>query len=101
MRPDPEPERSLRNHPVISGVPMFHPWMSLAVSPSPKPLSGSLLVVECNTNPFEPDKASLTFTAVVTAARLWFGGHSTFGDALHIKVGGVLSMLIPVTVVDA
>jgi hypothetical protein len=68
---------------------------------SPCPLSGSLLVTERRLNPAEPESESVTITVAVTGTNLLLGGQRTFGVRLHATVGGVVSMLIPDTAVDA
>src|SRR5262245_60862212 len=68
--------------------------MSLGTSSLLRPLSGSLLVTEMRLNPAGPDSVSATTTVACTVIYWWFGGQSRFGLALHVTVGGVLSMMI-------
>src|SRR5258706_16119606 len=60
-------------------------------------LSGSLLVTDVSTNPFAPDRASVTFTVAAIGISLCFGGHRTDGVTLHVTLGAVRSMLMPLT----
>src|SRR5262245_62046862 len=67
---------------------------------SPRPLSGSLLVIETSVNPAGPESVSDTVTDTSTRASLWSGGQRMFGLALHETLGGVLSMLMAFTVAE-
>src|SRR4051794_37065031 len=67
--------------------------MSPTVSPSPRPLSASLLVTVLRADPAGRDSASVTWTATVTSTSLWFAGFRIFGLAVHVMAGGVLSIL--------
>src|SRR3954453_3046136 len=50
--------------------------MSPAVSPSPSPSSGSLLVTDTSRKATDGSQRSATCTLVVTGTSLWFGGQS-------------------------
>src|SRR4051794_40468237 len=69
--------------------------MSPAVSPSPSPLSGSLLAVDRSQKRSGPESPSVRDVATPTGTSLWFGGQSCEGDALHESAGGVLSIETP------
>src|SRR4051794_36342976 len=71
--------------------------MSPTVSPSPRPLSASLLVTAVSVNPAGPDTTSVTLTVTVTSTSLWFAGLNTLGLAVHVITGGVLSILTVTT----
>ena len=60
-----------------------------------------MLVTETRVNPADPERESVTFTETLIGTSLLFGGQRTFGLVLHATVGGVLSILIPLTVADA
>src|SRR3954452_21034711 len=75
--------------------------MSPAVSPSPRPLSASLLVTDLSVNPAGPDRASVTWTATVTLTGLWSAGFRLFGLAVHVTTGAVLSILTVTTLLGA
>jgi hypothetical protein len=93
------PELSARSCPLASAVPISQPWMSFAVSPSPSPSSGSLLVAaERSAAPAEPETPPSTVTVVVTSTSLWFGGQSEGGEDEQTSAGGVASIF---TVADA
>ena len=97
-RPLPFPERSaLRftvRFPVIA--------QSGAVSPSPNPLTGSLLLTEVILQTGAPLQASDAETVTATGTILWFGGQSTFGLAVTLMIfGGVVSLTVTTTISDA
>src|SRR5260221_8981952 len=73
-----------------SGVPRAALWMSPTVSPSPSPLSGSLLVTDASTKA-APGQLSVTVTVPWTSRKGWFGGPRRAGFALAEIEGGVLS----------
>src|SRR3954465_11980331 len=75
--------------------------MSPTVSPSPRPLSASLLVTDLSVNPAGPDRASVTWKATVTSTSLWFAGFRIFGLAVHVTTGAVLSILTVTTLLRA
>src|SRR5436853_7141476 len=103
MRPAvPSSERSARSWPWVSGLPTSNPWMSFGVSPSPMPLSGSLLVVDLSTKAAGPDPSSVTTRETVTSTMLWFGGHNTGGLAAQVEnFGAVWSILNDVDLSDS
>src|SRR5215471_10767954 len=72
--------------------------MSCAVSPSPRPLSGSLLVIETSRTVGFGSQISLTVIDAVICASLWFGGHSVVGDSVTVSFGGVVSTIFTVCV---
>jgi hypothetical protein len=76
-------------------VPVTNPWIS------PCPLSGSLLVTETSVKPAGPERESLTLTLTFRDTSLLLGGQRMFGLAVQAIVGGVLSILIPLTVAEA
>src|SRR6266852_8446007 len=100
MRPGPVPERSARSRPSVSAVPIAQSWRSFAVSPSPRPSSGSLLVAVVSVAPADPETPSTTEKVVVTATSLWFGGHSELGLAEQVTVGAVTSILTVAVAID-
>src|SRR6266545_287220 len=65
--------------------------MSRAVSPSPRPLSASLLLADTSAHADGPESASARSTLSATGISLWFGGQSVAGFAEHVRVGAVLS----------
>src|SRR5438128_2667508 len=71
---------------------MVQPWMSFGTSPSPRPLSGSLLVALSRIAPAEPDAPPSTENVVVTSTSLWFGGQRAPGLAEQATAGGVASI---------
>ena len=87
-RPGPCPERSRRTWKTRSSVPTLAPWMSLAVSPSPSPLSGSLEVTDSRVT---RAPGSLIVSWAVTVAILWFGGHRMSGDSRAVTAGAAVS----------
>ena len=91
MWPLPAPDRSARNWPLVSEILRSNPWISFGLSPSPRPLSGSLLVTEISVNPASPARASSTVTDAVTVTSLWFGDQMLFGLTLQNTVGAVPS----------
>ena len=58
-------------------------------------------MTETRLKPAEPESESVTVTEALTGTNLLFGGQRVLGLALHATVGGVLSMLIPLTVAEA
>jgi hypothetical protein len=52
-------------------------------------------------NPADPESESVTFTETLIGTNLLLGGQRILGLALHATAGGVLSMLIPLTVAEA
>ena len=97
-RPLPLPARSaLRftvRFPVIS--------QSGAVSPSPVPSTGSLLLTEVILQTGAALQVSDAETATVTGTILWSGGQRTFGLAVTLAIlGGVVSTTFTMTVSDA
>src|SRR5881394_2149083 len=102
MRPVPGPARSARSWPCVFALPTSNPWMSFAASPSPRPLSGSLLVADFSTKPVGPDPPSVTTTETVTFTILWFGGHNSDGLAAQVEnFGAVWSILNDVDLSDS
>ena len=76
FRPSLGPIRSERSRNEVSAVPGVAPWMSLAKSPSPRPLSSSLLVMPTRTKVGFGSQMSSTTTVASMSAILWLGGHS-------------------------
>src|SRR5258706_4496382 len=70
--------------------------MSFAVSPSPRPLSGSSLVIEVRVQVGFGSQMSVTVTVAQTWASLWFGGHSTSRSSTTVITGGVVSTTLMV-----
>src|SRR5712691_9340608 len=68
--------------------------MSLAVSPSPSPLSGSLLSID--TSLMLDESGAVTVAVIGTI--LWFGGHRMPGFSLTEIAGGVASLTVIVLV---
>ena len=89
-RPGPTPERSARRRTRVSSVPTSALWMSFVVSPSPTPLSGSLLVADTRTTRTAP-RLSLAATERTTSTIRWSGGQRIRGLAVTERTGGVLS----------
>src|SRR5204862_2896879 len=53
-------------------------------------------------NADDPESKSVNWTATSTCTKRWSGGHNLAGFAAHlVNVGGVLSMLMPLTTVVA
>src|SRR5688500_5060692 len=73
-------------------------WMSLAVSPSPRPLSGSLLVTLRIWQASVPPESQLSDTVVltVTVTILWLGGQRLDGLAVEDDVGACVSLTVMV-----
>src|SRR2546422_7631791 len=90
IRPGPTPERSARRRTRVSSVPTSVLWMSFVVSPSPTPLSGSLLVADTRTTRTAP-RLSLAATVRMTSTIRWSGGQRIRGLAGTERTGGVLS----------
>src|SRR5690242_12363249 len=70
--------------------------MSFAVSPSPSPLSGSLLVIETSWKVGLGSHTSATDTVALMVCILWFGGHSTVRSSTTEIVGGWVSWTVTV-----
>src|SRR5262249_52327406 len=66
------------------------------VSPSPRPLSGSLLVIEVSTNVGDGSHTSCTATAALMPISLWLGGQSRFGLTEALIDGGCVSATVTV-----
>src|SRR5262245_19886123 len=94
MRPLPVPLRSARSRNVRSSPPNDACWMSFAVSPRPRPLSGSLLVIESSFTVGFGSHMSVTVIVAVIGTSLWSGGQSDVGDSLTLSVGGVVSTIV-------
>src|SRR5438105_1082779 len=69
--------------------------MSLAVSPSPRPLSGSLEVA-VQVTAGRASQRSVAVRVRLMPTSLWLGGHSTLGDAASWRAGGVVSTIFTV-----
>src|SRR5215218_9636125 len=72
--------------------------MSPRVSPSPRPLSASLLVIETTRTVGFGSQTSLTVIDAVICASLWSGGHSVVGATVTVSFGGVVSTIFTVCV---
>jgi hypothetical protein len=97
MRPLPLAARSARRFTVSEPV----MTMSPAVSPSPRPLSGSLLVT-LRMRPVTALTASSAWPDTFTETIWWFGGQSTAGDALRlVMTGAVVSRTVTVKLPEA
>src|SRR5262245_50563336 len=70
--------------------------MSSAVSPSPRPLSGSLLVIETSRIVGAASQTSVAVTEAVTVWSLWFGGQSSSGDTETVSWGAPVSDTVTV-----
>src|SRR4029434_8146545 len=68
--------------------------MSFTVSPSPVPLSGSLLVTEVRTKVGDGVQTSDTTTLAAMSASVLFGGQSGSGLTLAAIVGGWVSATV-------
>ncbi len=69
--------------------------MSLAVSPSPRPLSGSLEVMESRVTAGCGSWSSVTVTVATTSTMRWLGGQRAVGERVTVSCGGVRSMAKP------
>src|SRR6266403_4734771 len=92
MRPVPIPERSARKRndrtSVPNGIgPPPTAWMSFGSSPSPRPLSGSLLVIDSKVTAGFASQPSLVSSVAVIWTSLWFGGQRVSGDSETRDVG--------------
>src|SRR5690349_17442113 len=65
--------------------------MSFGGSPSPVPLSGSLLVTETSWNVGDGSQMSVAGAVTVIGTILWLGGHSSVRSSAMVKSGGVVS----------
>src|SRR5436309_11068666 len=65
--------------------------MSLAVSPSPRLSSGSLLLIEVRTNPASGSQTSATVTVATMSTSLWSGGQSVIVLSVTLIAGGRVS----------
>src|SRR5262249_51884361 len=65
--------------------------MSWGLSPSPRPLSGSLLVIDTSRMTGLASQVSVATIVTVIATSLWFEGKSCAGDTLTDRFGGVVS----------
>ena len=65
--------------------------ISLTVSPSSSPLSGSLDVTETSVTVGLGSKLSLTATVACTSTYLWLAGHSVSGVTDTASVGAISS----------
>src|SRR5262245_12948972 len=72
--------------------------MSFGVSPSPRPLSGSSLVIEVSTTVGFGSHTSVTTSVAVMSAILWLGGHSASRLSDSAMVGGVVSTTVTLAV---
>src|SRR5262245_17731671 len=97
-RPVPRPLRSARSRNVRSSVPTVASWISALVSPSPSPLSASLLVIETSLTFGFGSHVSLTVIVAVIWMSLWSGGQSTEGDSETVSSGGFVSVTCTVCV---
>src|SRR6185436_4587692 len=70
--------------------------MSLGLSPSPWPLSGSFDVIDVRTNVALGSQMSETATEASMVIILWSGGQSRFGATFPTMVGGVVSTTVTV-----
>src|SRR4249920_2418481 len=70
--------------------------MSPAVSPSPRPLSGSLDAIDVRTKLGFGLQTSLTVTLAAIGTSLWFGGQRTFGFRVNAIVGCWVSFTVTV-----
>src|SRR5262245_34519783 len=68
--------------------------MSLAVSPSPRPLSGSLLTIVFSTKPAFGSQMSWTATLATMSRSLWLGGQSEVGSTEASIVGAWVSATV-------
>ena len=68
--------------------------MSLPVLPSPISLSGSLLVMETRVTTGSGSQMSVACVVGTMVTSLWFGGQRPLGDALKLRVGGVVSTMV-------
>src|SRR5262245_2515241 len=68
--------------------------MSLAVSPSPSPLSGSSLVADVSTNVGLGSQTSLTLTCTWIVASLWLGGQSLVRSSVTSIAGSWVSCTV-------
>src|SRR5262245_38737358 len=91
-RPLPGPARSERSRNVRSSVPKVA-WMSFGWSPSPRPLSGSLLVIESSRTVGLGSHLSVTVIVAVIVTSLWLGGQSTVGESWTVRSWGVVSTI--------
>src|SRR6266403_997670 len=92
MRPVPIPERSARKRndrtSVPNGIgPPPTAWMSFGSSPSPRPLSGSLLVIDSKVTAGFASQPSLVSSVAVIWTSLWFGDQRVSGDSETRNVG--------------
>src|SRR5882672_4473859 len=68
--------------------------MSFGSSPSPRPLSGSLLVIDTKvTAGFAPQPSLVSSVAVIWTS-LWFGDQRVSGDSMTRKVGVPVSRTV-------
>src|SRR5262249_27330168 len=65
--------------------------MSSGWSPSPRPLSGSLLTIETRRTTGLASQVSVATIVTVIGTSLWFGGERRAGDTLTERFGGVVS----------
>src|SRR4030095_6561192 len=72
-----------------------------AVSPSPRPSIGSLLVTEMIWQLGDESHASVTNTLTDTETILWFGGHSLLGLATTLPIFGAVVSCTVITTVSA
>jgi len=87
-RPLPFPPRSARRLRLCGPV----TTQSTGVSPSPRPLVGSLLDTEATRQVGAGSQMSVSATLSVIGTIWWFGGHSVFGEAVRALItGGVVS----------
>ena len=93
-RPGPPPLRSARSRKLRSSVPNFAPWISSVVSPSPRPLSGSLLLIETSFTVGCGSQTSVTVIVAVIGTSLWLGGQSMVGDSESVRTGGMVFLMI-------
>src|SRR5688572_13059093 len=71
--------------------------MSLGRSPSPRPSSGSSLVMDVSTNEASSSHRSSTVTVATMVTSLWLGGHSTVRFSSTVMMGGVVSSMVITT----
>jgi hypothetical protein len=72
--------------------------MSSGVSPSPRPSSGSSLVIDLSRTTGAASHESSTVTVAVISASRWLGGHRVDGSSTTVTVGGVVSATVTTTV---
>src|SRR6185369_6985383 len=90
--------RSARSRNVRSSAPFFHSWMSSGLSPSPRPLSGSLLSIETSSTFGSGSQISVTVIVALISTSLWSGGQSTSGDSATVSTGACVSWISTVCV---